>query len=170
MFFAIWLTMTLSKWSYKPPHPHTHTQNLISVPPTPGTLQKLEQITPLCACSDSDCCYIQIGFQVASCVRSAPWDMARRTTHGDYYPSWRRPACGASPLQIGPPRPSSSPQPSKHPFPPPIIAVNHGDSSVRGLSLQWSGHSALSAPCARRRCTLTSISGWALECSQRVQL
>ena len=132
----MWLTMTLAKWSHKRPlRAHTDTHDLISAPPTPGTLQKLEQITPLCACSDSDCCYIQIGFQVASCVRSAPWDTARRTTHGDYYPSWRRPACGASPLQIGPTRPSSSPQPSKHPFPPSIITVNHCDSSVHGLSL-----------------------------------
>lgn len=89
---------------------------------------------------------------MASCVRSAPWDMAWRTTHGDYYPSWRRPACGASPLQIGPTWPSSSPQPSKHPFPPPIITVNHSDSSVHGLS-QSSGHSALSAQCARCQCT-----------------
>lgn len=140
-------------------------------PPTPGTLQKLEQITPLCACSDSDCCYIQIGFQVASCVRSAPWDMARRTTHGDYYPSRRRPACGASPLQIGPTWPSSSPQPSKHPFPPPIITVNHSDSSVHGLSL-WSGVVILlyQPRCARCRYAPTSTAGWALECSQWVRL
>lgn len=130
---AIWPTMTLSKLSHKPPphlthaHTHTHMYILISVSPTPGTLQKLEQITPLCACSDSDCCYIQIGFQVASCVRSAPWDMAWPTTHGDYYSSRRRPACSTSPLQIGPTWPSSSPQSSTHPFPPPIITVNHSD-------------------------------------------
>lgn len=163
MFFAIWLTMTLSKWRHKPPPTHTHT-------PTSGTLQKLEQITPLCACSDSDCCYIQIGFQVASCVRSAPWDLAWRSTHGDYYPSWRRPACSVSPLQIGPMWPSSSPQPSKHPFPPPIITVNHRDGSVRGLSPPWSGHSALSAPCAPCQCASTNTTGWASECSQRDQL
>lgn len=40
------------------------------------------------------------------------------------------------PLQIGPTWPSSSPQPSKHPFPPPIITVNHSDSPVHGLSLR----------------------------------
>lgn len=52
---------------------HAHTARIpISVPATAGTLQKLEQITPLCACSHSDCCYIQIGFQVASCVLQRP--------------------------------------------------------------------------------------------------
>lgn len=67
--------MTLPKLSHKPPTPpltHKHTHIPISVSPTTGTLQKLEQITPLCACSHSDCCYIQIGFQVASCVLQRP--------------------------------------------------------------------------------------------------
>lgn len=60
----------------------TKSSRLISISPTPGTLQKLEQITPLCASSDSDCCYIQIDFQVASCMRAAPRDTARRYTWG----------------------------------------------------------------------------------------
>lgn len=67
--------MTLPKLSHKPPTPpltHKHTHIPISVSATTGTLQKLEQITPLCACSHSDCCYIQIGFQVASCVLQRP--------------------------------------------------------------------------------------------------
>lgn len=57
--------------------------------------------------------------------------------------------CGSSPLQIGPPRPSPSSQPSKQPFPPAIITVNHTDSSDHRLSLQWSGHSVISAECVQ---------------------
>lgn len=126
---------------HKPPthpnhtHSYTHREFHLLSPPDPGTLQKLEQITPLCACSSFDCCYIQLGFQVASCAHSTLWDRAQCTTHGDYYQSLQRPACGSSPLQIGLPWFLSSPEHSKHPFPPTITAVNHSDSVVHSLSL-----------------------------------
>lgn len=147
--------MTLSKWSYNPPPhpPHTHKNTiLLCISPTPGTLQKLEQITPLCASSDSDCCYIQIGFQVASCVCTAPWDTARCATHGDYYPSPRRPALSPSP-------PPDWGQRGPHPLHNPLHAHFHSQSlqlitmivlsTVRLSALEWS-----------------SCSSWASECCQ----
>lgn len=117
------------------PITHTHTHIISSNSPSnSGTLQKLEQITPLCAYSSFDCCNIQLGFQVAYCAHSTLWDRAQCTTHGDYYRSLPRPACGWSPLRIRLQWFPSSPQHSKHPFPPPITAVNHSDSAVHNLS------------------------------------
>lgn len=72
--------------------------------------------------------WLLLGFQVPSCVHSISWDEAWCTTHGGYYPSQPRVACGSLPFQIELPRLSSCPQPFKHSLSTLDHSLNHTDS------------------------------------------